>query len=177
MKISQHIGLLGAVLVLAGCAEVKPFDPQGAANTVQALVIPADLTPLKSTDIYQVPMAQTVSAVVAVNTPVAEVVVVRELAEEVILQTNDVPQIVIKASFDKSWRRVGLALERARWKLDDKDRNAGVYFLSPLKVKKAMIAYRVKVQDDGAACAVTIQTDGAADTGELLQTLYKNLQP
>ncbi|MFM2408134.1 MAG: hypothetical protein RL358_876 [Pseudomonadota bacterium] len=61
MNIAKNVALLAALLGLAGCSELKPFDGHGAANAVPALTIPADLTPIKTLDTYQVPAA--VSAV------------------------------------------------------------------------------------------------------------------
>lgn len=41
--------------------------------------------------------------------------------------------IVLQETFDKSWRKVGLALEQAAIEVHDKDRANGVYFLSTIK--------------------------------------------
>ena len=41
--------------------------------------------------------------------------------------------IVLQETFDKSWRKVGLALEQAAIEIHDKDRANGVYFLSTIK--------------------------------------------
>ncbi len=42
--------------------------------------------------------------------------------------------IVLQETFDKSWRKVGLALEQAVIEVHDKDRANGVYFLSTIKI-------------------------------------------
>lgn len=41
--------------------------------------------------------------------------------------------ILLQETFDKSWRKVGLALEQAGIEVHDKDRANGVYFLSTIK--------------------------------------------
>ena len=41
--------------------------------------------------------------------------------------------IMLQETFDKSWRKVGLALEQAAIEVHDKDRANGVYFLSTIK--------------------------------------------
>ncbi|MEQ1812930.1 MAG: outer membrane protein assembly factor BamC [Candidatus Nitrotoga sp.] len=41
--------------------------------------------------------------------------------------------IVLQETFDKSWRKIGLALEQAAIEIHDKDRANGVYFLSTIK--------------------------------------------
>ena len=45
--------------------------------------------------------------------------------------------IVINDAFDKSWRRVGLAIERAGLSVEDKDREKGIYFCVRPSKKKA----------------------------------------
>ncbi|MDH2918217.1 MAG: hypothetical protein PXX73_03350 [Sideroxydans sp.] len=57
MNILQNVVRFAAVLALAGCTELKPFDGHAAASAVPALLTPADLSPLKTLDTYQVPAA------------------------------------------------------------------------------------------------------------------------
>lgn len=111
---------------------------------------------------------------------------------EAILQAaeNGVSSILIKDEFDRSWRRAGLAIDRLKLVLEDKDRSKGVYYLKPIKAggkfklpKEAgevMTNYRVLVQDGGANCKVLVTTaDGSSDASskQLLEALYKNMQP
>ncbi|MDF0604475.1 outer membrane protein assembly factor BamC [Neisseriaceae bacterium TC5R-5] len=42
-------------------------------------------------------------------------------------------QLVINDSFDRAWRRVGLALDRVGLVVSDRDRSQGVYFVKPAK--------------------------------------------
>ena len=103
---------------------------------------------------------------------------------------NGVGSILIKDEFDRSWRRVGLAIDRLKWVLDDKDRSKGIYFLKPIKAGgkfklpkeagESMANYRVLVQDGGATCTVLVTAaDGSSDASSklLLEALYKNIQP
>lgn len=100
--------------------------------------------------------------------------------------------IVINDAFDRSWRRVGLAIERAGLAVEDKDRARGIYFLRPVRVEKGWMdklmfwedggdgerRYRVNVKDGGAACEVTVtDQDGASDdaTNKMIETIYKNI--
>jgi outer membrane protein assembly factor BamC len=102
--------------------------------------------------------------------------------------------IVIADEFDKSWRRVGLALERAGLTIEDKNRADGVYFiitgqkpegerswLDALKFWKSDEPehYRVTVRDAGNATRVTLtKIEGGNDdtTGKLLESLYNKLK-
>ena len=98
--------------------------------------------------------------------------------------------IVINDAFDKSWRRVGLAIERAGYAIEDKDREKGIYFLRMVKPEKSWIdklefwksepdedvRYRVNVKDDGASCEVSVtdQNGVVSDASrERLDAIYK----
>ena len=100
--------------------------------------------------------------------------------------------IVINDAFDKSWRRVGLALEHAGLAVDDKDRAKGFYFLRPAKVESGWMdklqfwtdsessnrRYRVNVKDGGATCEVSVtDQDGAGDDAgkQTIEAIYKNI--
>ncbi|NNM69643.1 MAG: outer membrane protein assembly factor BamC [Gallionella sp.] len=111
---------------------------------------------------------------------------------EAVLQVadNGPSSILIKDAFDKSWRRVGLAIDRLKLVLEDKDRSKGIYYLQPIKAGgkfklpkeagAAMVNYRVLVQDGGATCTVVVTaTDGSSNASgkQLLEALYKNIQP
>jgi len=100
--------------------------------------------------------------------------------------------IVVNDAFDRTWRRVGLAIEGAGLAVEDKDRARGVYFLRPPKAEKGWVdslmfwqddeaadrRYRVNVKDGGASCEVTVtDQDGTGDdaTAALLEAIYKNI--
>ncbi|HEU0219646.1 MAG TPA: outer membrane protein assembly factor BamC [Gallionella sp.] len=100
--------------------------------------------------------------------------------------------IVVNDAFDRSWRRVGLAIERAGLAVEDKDRVKGIYFLRPAKAEKGWLdklqfwtgsedsntRYRVSVKDGGAACEVSVtDQDGASDdaTKQMIEAIYKNI--
>jgi len=100
--------------------------------------------------------------------------------------------IVVNDAFDRSWRRAGLAIERAGLAVEDKDRAKGIYFLRPAKAQKGWLdklafwessedtdrRYRVNVKDGGTACEVSVtDQDGATDetSGKILEAIYKNI--
>jgi outer membrane protein assembly factor BamC len=99
--------------------------------------------------------------------------------------------VELNDSFDRAWRRVGLALDRVGFTVEDRDRNQGIYFVryvdpnaevnqkkdgffsrlftSEDKLKEA-IQYRVVVKTQGTAQAnttrISVQSkDGVAETG------------
>lgn len=100
--------------------------------------------------------------------------------------------IVINDPFDKSWRRVGLAIERAGLVVEDKDRDKGVYFLRAVKPEKGLMdklqfwkddkddgqRYRVNVKDAGASSEVSVTDQNGASSDasrERLEAIYKNI--
>lgn len=104
-------------------------------------------------------------------------------------QINDNVVVIVNDPFDRSWRKVGLAIEDSGLSVDDRDREKGVYYLRPIKVERGWFSswrsdedtdrqYRVNVKDGGIACEVTItDQDGASNKAsrQMLEALYKNL--
>jgi outer membrane protein assembly factor BamC len=93
--------------------------------------------------------------------------------------------IVLGETFDKSWRKVGLALEQAKIILADKDRSKGIYYLSSgkddaknkLLVEKTT-AIQVKVIEKSAGCEVVVKNaagESNADTQKIVDVLFKSL--
>lgn len=107
--------------------------------------------------------------------------------------------------FDRAWRRVGLALDRVGFTVEDRDRSSGVYYVRYVdpeadaegKEKKGWFSslafwrsndskkpndrYQVKVADTGASSQVSLMNkDGAADKSEtankILNLLYEQLR-
>ena len=100
--------------------------------------------------------------------------------------------IVVNDAFDRSWRRVGLAIESAELGVEDKDREMGTYFLRPLKVQSSWTEklkfwkqnetagkhYRVNVKDGGTACEVSVTDQDKASsnvTKRLTEEIYKHI--
>ncbi|OFZ68167.1 MAG: NlpBDapX lipoprotein [Betaproteobacteria bacterium RBG_16_56_24] len=99
--------------------------------------------------------------------------------------------MVMNDPFDRSWRKVGLAIEGSGLAIEDRDRDKGIYFLRPVKLERswwdrmkfwkadpAKKHYRVNVKDGGSACEVSVtDQDGANSsvTKQMIETLYKNI--
>ena len=100
--------------------------------------------------------------------------------------------LVVNETFDRAWRRVGLALDRTGFTVEDRDRAAGLYYVryvDPKNVGKEepgwwarlwgdksnpqeALRYRVLVKGDGAKTNVSMQNSaGAADTGDNAQRI------
>jgi len=93
------------------------------------------------------------------------------------------PAVQISEGFDRAWRRVGLALDRTGFTVEDRDRNAGTYFVryvTPDPEKKepglfgklfssskaeAPLKFRIVVKGQGETSTVTVlNASGAPDT-------------
>ena len=101
----------------------------------------------------------------------------------------------IDEPFDRAWRRVGLALDRGGFTVEDRDRAAGLYYVRYVDPKSAgkeepgfwarlmgesntlvPIRYRVVVKSSNAKTLVTVLTSaGAADVGENGQRIAAQL--
>lgn len=98
--------------------------------------------------------------------------------------------------FDRAWRRVGLALDRSGFTVEDRDRSGGLYYVRYVDPKAAAVEepnffarlfgakgpnkdpvrYRISVKGNGDKSTVAIQTSaGAAETGAAGQTIVARL--
>lgn len=110
----------------------------------------------------------------------------------------------VEESFDRAWRRVGLALDRVGFTVEDRDRSQGLYFvryvdpesdgdkqgdgffakLNPFKSSssgKPKIQYRIFVKGEGGLSTVQVLTpEGGIDRSEtstkILNLLYDQLK-
>lgn len=103
--------------------------------------------------------------------------------------------ILLSEPFDKSWRKVGLALERAGIVVEDKDRAKGVYFVRATEAAKEKglldkmafwrkedstkaVRYQVTVHEDGTSCEVAANNgkgESNSTTQQIIDVLYQNL--
>lgn len=84
-------------------------------------------------------------------------------------------RILLGEPFDKSWRKVGLALDKAKLVLADKDRSKGVYYLGENKTERV----QVKVRELGSGCEVVVNNGAGisdAETQKIVDALFKALE-
>jgi outer membrane protein assembly factor BamC len=98
--------------------------------------------------------------------------------------------------FERAWRRVGVALDRSGFTVEDRDRTSGLYYVryvDPKDVKReepgffgrlfgredkraTTDRYRVAVKSEGSASTVSVQNaQGAPDSGEVAQRIVQAL--
>ena len=222
MKVWQILVYGTALILLVGCKSLglggKRVDYSVGATQVPALEVPPDLTTPASDERYKVPQGdgegvatfsdyskgnaatqdRSASEVVSSKAKAVASAAVTVNASgpsgtatlEEIFDGSKI--IVVNDAFDRSWRRVGLAIERAGLAVEDKDRVKGIYFLRPAKAEKGWLdklqfwngsedtntRYRVNVKDGGAACEVSVtDQDGASDDAakQMIEAIYKNI--
>jgi outer membrane protein assembly factor BamC len=123
----------------------------------------------------------------AVAKPVAGPARARALAGQPALQVDE--------GFDRAWRRVGLALDRSGFTVEDRDRAGGLYFVRYVDPRKAAtnaepgffaklfnfgksgdsaapVRYRIAVKGEGERTNVTVQnSQGAPEASEVGQRI------
>ena len=113
-------------------------------------------------------------------------------------------RVKVAEPFDRAWRRVGLALDRSGFTVEDRDRSKGTFFVryidpevgSSGKAKKSWIdwlafwrsakladrpQYRIRVTDAGASSDVEVQSadgkpDNSATAKRILNLLFEQLR-
>ncbi len=198
MKSSNIVCGFVAASLLAGCSmfERKPVDYKAGAVQIPTLEVPPDLTVPETEQRYIIPGTdgEKVASyseytrkteqpcVNPASAPVAAAPAPQPApAPSAKLQdSNGTRSILLGEPFDRSWRRVGLALDHARLVTTDKDRSRGIYFVSttPDKDKKKLPDYQVIVRENSTGSEVTVVDQNGksgAETTRLVEVLFQNL--
>lgn len=112
-----------------------------------------------------------------------------------VTKINQLPAIEIKDGFDRAWRRVGVAIDRTGFTVEDRDRAQGVFFVryappgspdkepgffakmfSSEKTIPTLAKYRVAVTSKGDVSTVQVQAaDGIPETSANAEKIIKLL--
>ena len=150
----------------------KAPDPELEAEFLSKLLVRLGATPEQSKAIIAVAPGKTVARTAVVN---------------------GVSVVQIDDGFDRAWRRVGLALDRANFTVEDRDRSQGIYFVRYVepsaersepgflaslfgtsKDNVAPLKYRIKLASQGESTTVSIlNASGAADNSANAQRIAK----
>ncbi len=110
-----------------------------------------------------------------------------------IATVGNTPVVQIDEGFDRAWRRVGLALDRTGFTVEDRDRTQGTYFVryvDPVNDKAAPgffsklfsgspkaippLKYRIAVKSQGQSTTVSVLNEqGAAEASANAQRIVK----
>jgi uncharacterized lipoprotein len=207
MQARSRLAGIVAVILLAGCSSITDREVDYKTGAVKAppLEVPPNLTVPETEQRYTIPgkdgekvasyseytkqkteqpcvspasapaAASPVAVIPAVAAPVATTTPTAKLQDN-----KGVKSILLSEPFDRSWRRIGLALDRAKLVTSDKDRSKGIFFIAaPLdKDKKKQPDYQVIVHENGTDSEVTsVDQSGKsnADTARLVEVIYQNL--
>lgn len=177
---------LAAISLLAGCGslfERKQVDYQTGAVEAPPLEIPPDMTAMASESHYVIPAAdgtqmakysdfsrdktggQSATPPAALPAPIAT-------TAARLLEVGGIRFVLLDESFDRSWRKVGLALERAHIAVGDVDRSKGIFFLKAADTQ-------VLVHEANGATDVTVKEGGSPsgkEAARILDALFQNLE-
>jgi outer membrane protein assembly factor BamC len=110
-----------------------------------------------------------------------------------VASANGAPVVQIDEGFDRAWRRVGLALDRTGFTVEDRDRAQGTYFvryvdpatdskepgffgklLGNTAASKEPLKYRIAVRSQGEATTVSVlKADGQPETSANAQRIVQ----
>ncbi|QSI30075.1 outer membrane protein assembly factor BamC [Variovorax sp. RKNM96] len=110
-----------------------------------------------------------------------------------IASVGNQPVVQISEGFDRAWRRVGLALDRTGFTVEDRDRSAGIYYVryvtpNPDKKEEGLfsklfsssskdekpIKFRILVKSQGESTTVSVMNEaGAPETSANAQRIVK----
>ncbi len=209
MKLNQVLLGVAAVSLLAGCSvfERKQVDYKAGAIQTPSLEVPPDLTVPATDPRYVIPgtdgervasyseytqrrteqpcvgpaSASAVAAAVPASAPAAAEPVPAPTPAAKLLDSNGNKSISTGEPFDRSWRRVGLALDRAHLMTTDKDRSKGIFYVAaPVdkNSKEKRPDYQVVVRETDGNCEVSVVDQNGksdADTTRLVEVLFQNL--
>ena len=116
-------------------------------------------------------------------------------ADVKVIKLNNLPAIEIKDGFDRAWRRVGVAIDRTGFTVEDRDRAQGVFFVryapqgssdkdpgffaklfSSEKATPTLAKYRITVTSKGEVSTVVVQgADGIPETSGNADKIIKLL--
>ncbi|MEQ1532648.1 MAG: outer membrane protein assembly factor BamC [Sideroxydans sp.] len=187
MKKSNIVMGLMAVSLLAGCGvfDRKQTDYKAGAAPAAALEVPPELSSPVTEQRFAIPAdegkqvakysefarekvpepcALPASAPVAVSAAVV-------VSAPKLLEVGGLHFMLMDEAFDKSWRNVGLALEKAGLAVADRDRSKGIYFLKPAAKAKKGDELQVFVHETSGVTDVTVKEGNDLSSNEALRVL------
>ena len=186
-----------AVSLLAGCSSFteREVDYKAGASKAQPLEVPPSLTVPETDQRYTIPgkdgekvasyseyskQKAEQPCVAPASAPVAAQPQPTTAPSAKLQDNNGTKSILLGEPFDRSWRRVGLAIDHAHLVTSDKDRSKGIYFLvaPPDKDKKKQPDYQLIVRENDAGSEVTIVDQAGksdSETTRLVEVVFRNL--
>jgi len=171
-----------------------------ATGTVQWLTRPSD--PQLEREMLTRLMIALGAKEEVVRTEVAATAAPTASAKARVLSGQPGAALQVDDSLERAWRRIGLALDRGGFTVEDRDRNQGLYFVRFVDTKeaakdepnfftrwfssddqaaKALNRYRIQVKADGNGTLVTVlnyqgQPDNSANAQKIVSLLVEELK-
>ncbi len=185
------VGLV-AITLLAGCSifERKQVDYKAGAVEAPALEVPPDLTKSAADQRFAIPAADgtqvakysdftrektTEPCALPASAPVATTAA----PATQLLTVGGVRFVLVTESFDRVWRKTGLALEKAGIAVADMDRSKGIYFLKNVSKDKKVADVQVSVHETNGVSDITVKEGNDLNSKEasrVLDALFQNLE-
>ncbi len=185
------VGLV-AITLLAGCSifERKQVDYKAGAVEAPALEVPPDLTKSAADQRFAIPAADgtqvakysdftrektTEPCALPASAPVATTAA----PATQLLTVGGVRFVLVTESFDRVWRKAGLALEKAGIAVTDVDRSTGIYFLKNVSKDKKVADVQVSVHETNGVSDITVKEGNDLNSKEasrVLDALFQNLE-
>lgn len=183
---------LAAIILLAGCSifERKQVDYKAGAVEAPALEVPPDLTKSAADQRFAIPAADgtqvakysdftrektTEPCALPASAPVATTAA----PATQLLTVGGVRFVLVTESFDRVWRKTGLALEKAGIAVADMDRSKGIYFLKNVSKDKKSADVQVSVHEANGVSDITVKEGNDLNSKEasrVLDILFQNLE-
>ena len=80
-----------------------------------------------------------------------------------LIDFNGIPAILIKDSFSKMWREIGLSLDRSGLLVQDYDRDKAIYVISSAKIEGEEKIYEIKLTNRGDKYLVTAHSSNGLE--------------
>lgn len=191
MKTTNFVLALAAISLLAGCGslfERKQVDYKAGAVVAPALEVPPDLTVPSTEQRNTIPAADGTQVAKYSDysrekmngqvEPGSRATAAASVAEARLLEVGGVRFVMLNEPFDRSWFKVGQALEQARIVVGDMDRSKGTYFLKAGDKDRKTDGLQVVVRETAGISLLTVETGAgsySAEGGKILETLHQNL--
>jgi len=183
---------LAAITILAGCSifERKQVDYKAGAVEAPALEVPPDLTKSAADQRFAIPAADGTQVAKYSDftreksaepcaLPASASVATTVAPTTQLLMVGGVRFILVTESFDRVWRKTGLALEKTGIAVADMDRSKGIYFLKNVSKDKKVSDVQVSVHEVNGVSDITVKEGNdlnGKEASRVLDALFQNLE-
>ncbi|THJ35992.1 outer membrane protein assembly factor BamC [Lampropedia aestuarii] len=168
----------------------RAADPELETEFLRRLMVQLGLTEEQSRAVVQAEQASGVSGGSRAST----------FGGAAIVNVSGAPSLELQDDFDRAWRRVGTALDRTGFTVEDRDRSQGLYFvryIAPNAEREKPgffgrifgqgtsapppVRYRLQVQSQGAVSHVQVQNEAgqlvpANEADGIIKLLYEDMR-